>query len=208
MEQIGQLAKDVEYVYVCDRGTDNFEVFCHLQQQNSDRVIRAKAKNRGLVTSAGESITLGKQLRQITSRGSCELQLRARSSQPVRTVKIEVLSGKALMPVPCYKNPWFRSLNSDPIPVNIVQVREVDAPEGVTPIECVLYTLLPVDTFEQLGGAKSMTYAGWSRNITRLLKAAHGLRLVSRRMLDAWKRWWPDVCRLDTSVATEDSGQR
>ena len=68
IEQIGHPAEDVEYVYVCDRAADNFEVFCHLQQQNSDRVIRAKAKNLGLETSAGGSITLGKQLGQITSR--------------------------------------------------------------------------------------------------------------------------------------------
>ena len=65
------------------------------------------------------------------------------------------------MPVPCHKNPWLRSLSPEPIPVNFVQVREVDAPEGITPIEWVLYTLLPVDTFEQLWAVTEIYEVRW-----------------------------------------------
>jgi hypothetical protein len=147
IDDIGEPGEGVEYVYVCDRGADNFEVFCRLQQNNSAWVIRAKAKNRKLLTVDGESITLGKQLDKLTFRGAYELSLRARPDQSARTAEIEVSSGEMLIPVPRHTSPWVRSINPEPVRVNIVLVREVNAPKGVTPIEWVLYTSLPTTTY-------------------------------------------------------------
>jgi hypothetical protein len=51
IDDVGTPADGVEYVYVCDRGADNFEVFVHLQQQKSQWVIRARDLKRRSVVS-------------------------------------------------------------------------------------------------------------------------------------------------------------
>jgi hypothetical protein len=169
---------------VCDRGADNFEVFCHLQQQNSDWVIRAKAKNRHLLMVDGGSTTLGGLLKQLTVRGHYDLQLRARPAQPARTARIEVSTGQALIPVPRHKSPWIRKLNPQPIAVNVVRVREVDAPEGVTPIEWVLYTSLCVRTFAQVWEVIEIYEARWLvEEYHKALKS--GTRVTARQLKTA-----------------------
>ena len=45
-------------------------------------------------------------------------------------------------------SPFLRETKPVPIPMWVVWVREVDAPEGVDPIEWVLYTSLPVASLE------------------------------------------------------------
>jgi hypothetical protein len=56
----------------------NCEVFCHLRLPNSGWMIRAKARNRRLLTVEGESITRGGPLEHLTIRGHDALKLRAR----------------------------------------------------------------------------------------------------------------------------------
>ena len=184
IDEIGKPADDASYVYVCDRGADNFEVFCHLQQNNADWVIRAKAKNRKLLTPAGETVTLSKLLGRLTTRGQYELELRTRPDQPARTATIEVSSGQALMPVPRQTSPWIRSLKPEPIPVNIVRVREVDAPDGVEPIEWVLYTSLPATTFAHIWTVIEIYEARWLvEEFHKALKS--GTRVKARQLKSA-----------------------
>jgi hypothetical protein len=184
IDDIGKPAEDASYVYVCDRGADNFEVFCHLTLADSDWIIRAKAKNRKLLTTGGETMTLGKMLDELTHCGDYELQLRARPGQVARTAQIEVSSGQAMMPVPRHKSPWIRSLDPDPIPVNIVRVREVDAPADVEPIEWVLYTSLPVATFDDVWTVIEYYEARWLiEEYHKALKS--GTRVTDRQLKHA-----------------------
>jgi len=150
IDEIGPPSDDARYTYVCDRGADNFEVFCHLRQQNSGWIIRAKAKNRNILTPSGDSTTLQQHLQTLKLRGTYELTLRARPQQPARTASIEVLTGSLQMPVPHHKSPWIRSLDPEPIAMNVVLVREIGAADDVTPIEWVLYTSESIDTFDQV----------------------------------------------------------
>jgi hypothetical protein len=184
IEDIGKPVEDTEYVYVCDRGADNFEVFCHLRQQNSDWVIRAKAKNRKLLTVDDEDITLGDLLERLTVCGQYELQLRARPGQAARTAQIEVSSGQASMPVPRQKSAWIRLLDPEPIAVNVVRVREMNAPEGVTPIEWVLYTSLRAATFQQVWAAIEFYESRWLvEEYHKALKS--GTRVTARQLKTA-----------------------
>lgn len=184
IDDIGKPEGDTQYVYVCDRGADNFEVFCHLRQQNSDFVIRAKAKNRKLLTADGEDITLSGLLEQMTVMGHYDLELRTRPDQPARTARIEVSTGQAMMPVPRHKSPWIKSLDPQPIAVNVVRVREVDVPEGVTAIEWLLYTSLPVETFDGVWEVIEIYEARWLvEEYHKALKS--GTRVTSRQLKTA-----------------------
>lgn len=183
IDDIGRAHDDARYVYVCDRGADNFEVFCRLMQNDADWVIRAKAKNRYVLTTDGERITLGKFLDCLELSGTYELLLRARPGQAARTARIEVSTGQILMPVPRHKSPWLRALEAEPISMNVVRVREVSPPDDVRPIEWILYTSLPVATFDHAWTVIESYEARWLiEEYHKSLKS--GTRVTKRQLND------------------------
>jgi hypothetical protein len=150
IDQIGPPPNEVEWTHVFDRGGDNFEVYCHLQQQRSGWVVRGSQLERGVLAGpAEEPMKLSKYLPQLELIGTYELSLRARRQQPARTAKLEVRVGSIKMPVPKHKSPWVRELDPEPIAMGVVQVIEVDPSNDSAPIHWVLLTSLPVDTFDQ-----------------------------------------------------------
>jgi hypothetical protein len=148
IDEIGPSADDTQHVYVCDRGADNFEVFCHLVQADSDWIVRAKKQKRNLLLPDGEKISLPDMLDRMTMLGTYELTLRSRPGQPSRVAQLEVSSMSVRMPVPHHKSPWVRAFNPEPIEMNLVRVREVDAPADGEPIEWLLWTSLPADSLD------------------------------------------------------------
>lgn len=146
---IGEPSDDAQYVYVCDRGADNFEVFCHLFHNRNDWIVRAKKQQRNMLMPDGEKIPLPKLLPLMSVLGTYDLHLRSRPKQAARVAHIEVSSLGVRMPVPHHKSPWVRSLNPEPIRMQLVRVREVNAPANVEPIEWLLWTSLPVNSFKQ-----------------------------------------------------------
>ncbi len=150
IDQIGKPQQDVEYAHVFDRGGDNFEVYCRLLQKDGQWVIRASKMNRiVLVGESEERMPLKAYLPQLQTLGHYTLSLRARPGQAVRDAQIEVRVGRMKIPRPRQVSPWVRSLNQPPIAMNVIEVVEVNAPRGVTPIRWVLFTSLPVTTFEE-----------------------------------------------------------
>ncbi len=51
-------------------------------------------------------------------------------------------------PAPTHRSKWVRNCGISEIRMNVVVVQEVNAPKGVKPIQWVLLTSLPVNTFE------------------------------------------------------------
>jgi hypothetical protein len=149
IDKIGPPPEGVQWVHVCDRGADDFEVFCHLRQNRGEWVIRASATHRLIFTPAGQQQPLTEYLDTLPVAGTYELHLRARPQQAARTAKLEVRFGELRMPVPRHQSPYVRALRPEPIPMSVVWVREVDPPPGVKPIEWVLYTSLPVTSFDE-----------------------------------------------------------
>lgn len=149
IDQVGPPRKDVSWVHVLDRGGDNFEVYCHLLQQRSDWVVRASQLDRYvLVGESEERMKLSDYLPQLELLGTYTLSLRARPKQPAREAQLEVRVGRIKVPPPHHQSPWVRELKQPPIAMNVVEVVEVNAPAGVTPIRWILFTSLPVNTFE------------------------------------------------------------
>jgi hypothetical protein len=148
IDQIGEPSAGVEYVHVFDRGADNFEVYCHLLQQRGEWVVRASKMSRYVITEASkEPVQLKNYLPQLDLLGSYALAIRSREKQPAREAQIEVRVGRVRIPRPRHVSPWVRQLQQPPIALNVIDVREVNPPSGVTPIRWVLFTSLPVKTF-------------------------------------------------------------
>jgi hypothetical protein len=87
-------------------------------------------------------------LPQLKTLGHYTLSLRARPGQAARDAQIEVRVGRIKIPRPQQVSPWVKSLDQPPIAMNVIEVVEVDAPRGVTPIRWVLFASLPVKTFD------------------------------------------------------------
>ena len=181
IDQIGPPAEGVQLVHVFDRGADDFEVFCRLLQNHDDFVVRASSLHREIITPDGEKMTVKEYLPTLPLAGTYELNLRARPKQPAREAKLEVCFGTFKMPVPRHKTPYVKALKPDPIPMTVVWVREVDAPRGVKPIEWVLYTSLPVTTFDDAWLV--VEYYEWRWLIEEYHKALKTGCSVQRRLL-------------------------
>ena len=148
VDQIGSPPPGTSWVHVVDRGADDFEFYCRCQQTRNDWVARAKNLNRAIITPDGARQELYSYLHTLPDAGSFTLNLRARPNQPARVAKLVVAYGALSMPSPKLMSPTMRKLKPEPIPMRVVWVREVDAPDGVDPIEWVLYTSLAVEVLD------------------------------------------------------------
>lgn len=149
VDEIGPAPEGAQWVHVFDRGGDNFEAFCHLKFSRCDWVVRAAKLNRKVLDASGNKVSLKEALPTARVLGHYELHLRSRPGQAARTAKIEVSSLTVRFPRPHFKSPYIKQCGITSIEMNVVIVREVDTPKGVTPICWVLLTSLPVETFEQ-----------------------------------------------------------
>ena len=160
IDQVGSPAEGVRWVHVMDRGADNFEVYCHCQQQHTDWVVRVTQKQRGVIVPEGEKTVLKRYLHTLPSRGEYELRLRARAAQPkrghqparkaqpARTAKVAVRFGPLRIPFPKQKSPYLKGLPPVPIVMWAVHAVEVDPPKDVEQVEWILLTSLPVASFD------------------------------------------------------------
>jgi hypothetical protein len=160
IDRVGPPAEAVHWVHVMDRGADNFEVYCHCREQNSDWVVRVTQQQRNAIIPDGTTMPLSEYLQTLPLAGGYDLQLRARpaqpkcghkparKAQPARTATLEVHFGALEMPFPKQKSPYLKRLSPVPIAMWMVHAVEVDAPKDVEPVEWILLTSLPVTSFD------------------------------------------------------------
>jgi len=160
IDRVGPPAEGVRWVHVMDRGADNFEVYCHCQEQRSDWIVRVTQKQRNVIVPAERTMPLSQYLKSLPLAGTYELQLRGhgpqparghrkkRVAQPARTAKLEVRFGPLRISVPSQKSPYVKRLSPAPIAMWVVYAEEVDVPKGVEAIEWILLTSLPVKSFD------------------------------------------------------------
>lgn len=149
IDQIGPPAEGASYIQVFDRGADNFEVYCHLLEQRSDWVIRAKQLNRLVQElNSEQKFPLKEYLTKLNPCGRYTLSLRARPNVPAREAELEVSVGQIMIPLPVHVSPLARKLNQGPIEMHVIEVVEVNPPNESQPIRWVLLTSLPIHDFE------------------------------------------------------------
>lgn len=160
IDLVGKPPEGVQWVHVMDRGADNFEVYCHCQQQHADWVVRVTQKSRKVIVPDGKTMPLCQYLPRLPVAGTYELQVRGhgpqaargrrkkRAAQPARTATLEVRVGRLQMPFPRHKSPYLKRLPAVPIPMGVVHAVEVNPPAGVEPVEWILLVSLPVESFD------------------------------------------------------------
>lgn len=148
IEAIGPPPAGAQFVHVMDRGADDFEVFCRTQRQRCDWVVRLKSLNRRIHDDQGVERPLNDVLRAVKPLCCYSLPLRARPGQSARIARVEVSYVAVTMRVPRQPADSLKALDPQPIAGWAVQVREVNPPKGVDPIEWVLFTSLELETVE------------------------------------------------------------
>lgn len=139
---------DVRFTQVCDRGADNFEVYCHCLLQRTDWVVRAAQLTRKVIVD-GRSVPLQDHLRQLPLAGTYELEIKANEHQVARTAKVEVRHGSIGLPAPRDCGRFAQACGIRFIGMNVIEVKEVDPPPGAEPLQWVLYTSHAVASFAQ-----------------------------------------------------------
>lgn len=149
VEQVGNSPEDSQWIHVFDRGGDNFEAMCRIRKTNCDWVIRAAKLQRNVVLKSEEKMPLKSAIEQATYLGSYELYQRSRQGVSARTASIDVSAIQVTYPRPQHHSPWVKECGIDSLTMNVVVVRETNAPKGRTPIQWILLTSLAVDGFDQ-----------------------------------------------------------
>lgn len=149
IDRIGPPPANVRYTHVYDRGADNFEVYCRLVLQRDDWVVRASQLTRRVMSPQGEKMQLQAYLQSLPVAGTYELEIPARHGEKARTAKVEVRFGSLVMPRPRESSPFVRACGIRKIPMQVVEVREVDPPAKVQPLHWVLLTSHEVRSFAQ-----------------------------------------------------------
>lgn len=147
VDQVGPSPSEARWVHLCDRGADNFEVFCHLQANRAGWIIRAAQLHRRVLVDQ-QLCGLGEFLDAEPCRGSYRLEVRRQKQQSARSAQIEVRFGKLTMLTPRELSPYLRRCGVKEIPMYVVEARETAAPRGVTPLRWVLLTSEEVNTFD------------------------------------------------------------
>lgn len=149
VDKVGAASEGCQWIHVFDRGGDNFEAMCHIRLIGCDWVIRAAKLNRNVVDESGETVPLSSALAKARVLGSYELHLRSRPGVAARTAHIEVSTMRVTFPRPRHHSRWVKQCGIEELTMNVVQVQEMNAPAGTTPIRWVLLTSLAAETFQE-----------------------------------------------------------
>jgi len=121
------------WIYIADRESDFYEPIARCQQHGVDFIIRG-CQNRKLV---GEWGYLREALEAAPVRGQMTVELRSRPGQEARTAIVEVRAAAVIS-----KGPYRPGGYQPNLAFNVIEVREVNGPEGVDPLHWILLTSL------------------------------------------------------------------
>jgi hypothetical protein len=177
--------EEVRWIKVGDRGADIYDHIRECQQQGHRFVIRA-GQDRALVADSGE--TAGKlfdRIRESSSLGKLDLELRARPGQAARTARMEMSITVVML-----RSPYIAGHNPGTRPhiaCSVVRVWEPEAPSGVEALEWVLLTDLAANSFEQASEISQIYATRWlEEEFHKALKTGMGLEQLQLTTAHAW----------------------
>jgi hypothetical protein len=179
-----QLA-ETKTVHVMDSAADSYPLFCELIDENISFVIRGHYDRH-----LQGKVRLSEHLDAIESRMFREVPISARKGKApakhrirstikrnARQATLHIKASSLDLPRPLYDRQSAPSLS-----LNVVQVREHDAPEGMIPVEWTLLTTEPIDTPEAVERIVDIYRARW--RIEEFFKALKtGCAYESRQLM-------------------------
>lgn len=184
-------------IHVTDREGDSYALLEQLDRAGRRFVIRA-ARDRGVVALDHNDEELdAARLSELTCAFACfltrDVALSARRSKPQprtnkthvprnsRPAKLSVSAGRLAFVRPAYLDDTFL----DTLPLNVVVIREVEAPPEIEPVGWVLLTNEPIDTSDQVEAIVDHYRARWT--IEEFFKAIKTGCAFEERQLESYK---------------------
>jgi hypothetical protein len=145
-EAVGPPPPRCMWVDVCDRGADLFEYLDHKHAQGGWYVVRSKHDR--VVLADGEDprrVKLHEHARTLATLGTWSIEVSANAGQPARTAQVSVSCAKVTLPVP---RPKCGEHGDEPLETWLVHAMEINPPADQEPLEWVLLTNVPADSFD------------------------------------------------------------
>jgi hypothetical protein len=191
VREVGPAPEGSLWVHVGDREADIFDLYEACAQAPTlgfaVRVTQARKAVAGHVADNGplaskdrqKQQTLAQVARSMEAMGESTPAVRGKGDRPPRTARLKIAGG----PVTVY-SPWRRSRSAVPLKLWAVRVWEVDAPEGVEPIEWIILTSVPVKDLADARRVASWYALRWTiEEYHKCLKT--GCRVESRQLESA-----------------------
>jgi hypothetical protein len=167
------VAGKASLIHVMDSESDDYDLLCHLKDAGQRFVLRA-CRERKLDATATGSIP-GEKLRQFVARAEVravrEVKLSRRGKRAIpasvpkrdlprkaRTTTLEF----AATTVTIARTPYATETLSPSVTINVVTVRERNAPADMEPVDWVLFTSEPIDTEQQILRVVDLYRARWT----------------------------------------------
>jgi hypothetical protein len=182
-------------VHVGDSEADIYDLFVKAQDLKTDLLVRA-AQDRSVVTPA-----VGRLWGLATAQppvGTVTVEVQARPPEPPRTATVVV----RFCPVPL-RPPQNAPTKHPPVHMHAVLVREEAPPAGVTPLEWLLLTSVPVHTVDdalerirwycqrwQIEVYHKVLKSGCRIEACQLTTAARLIRCVALCSIISWRLLW------------------
>lgn len=169
LEAVDKPLSRSQWIYIADRESDFYEPIQRCQRQGIAFIIRGY-RDRVLADGTGDlKSTVG----QAPVLGQMTVAVRSRGGEPARTAIVAVRSATAVW----LKGPWRPGGEQPDFPVNVVEVREVDAPPGVKePLYWLLLTSLPCRSWAAVRRIIGRyTARGWVEEFHKALKTGTGV---------------------------------
>ena len=140
VEQVGGPPPSACWTYLADRESDIYEVLERCQNNGWHFIIRAN-QPRALADRGGSVFTA---VAESPELGRFSVDLRARPGQPARRAELAVRAQSVEL-----RPPWRPGGRAEPCTLNVVEAREINAPQGIQPIHWVLLTDWSAQTLKQ-----------------------------------------------------------
>ena len=141
IDNIGRPPSGAKWLHVCDRGADDYEVYCRSYLNECGWVIRVARLNRKIQNLQGTTLELGEHIGQQPIHGHCPVKVPRQGTRPARTADVSIRFAALRMPPPSRGNDWITAHAPDePILMWFVELKEEHPPQGVEPLYWVLLT--------------------------------------------------------------------
>jgi hypothetical protein len=141
-EAVGPAPDGATWVDICDRAADIFEYIEYRHKNHSNYIVRSQ-HDRCCTLPRDGAVCPGRlhpYARGLEPLGGRYVPVQAQKTQPARLAKVLIAATAVELLAP--KQPRGEH-GTDPLPVNLVVVREVETPAGAEPLEWILLSDLP-----------------------------------------------------------------
>jgi hypothetical protein len=198
-ETVQRTPDGVTVVSVCDREADMYELFVEAERLKTGLLVRA-TQDRALLDA--ETGKVWATVSAASLSGQLQVHVPAKHDEPERDAIVDVRFCQVTL-----KPPWrLKRPDQEPLPpitLDVVLVQEVDAPEHVTPLEWLLLTNVPIQTFADAVERVQWYRCRWHIEVyfkvlksgcrvedCRLGDAERLKRFITLTSVIAWRLYW------------------